>query len=268
MAGKKNKPKLAVLKRILKEANVVIEIIDARDPDGTRLPQVECRIGRNRLIVVANKADLVGKGQAGNLKRLGIIPFSARTKDPKSAGRETLMRAIMAKAGNAKPRVAVVGYPNVGKSSMVNLLALGAKARVSPVAGTTRSVQWIVTRNPPIFLMDSPGVFPPRDVSKMDLLVRGFSNVEDTSDPEACADSFIEKYGREKEWRDWIKSEFDLKAGYADGSAREVLEAIAIRRGWLLKGGLPDRDRAARALLRAASKAPITIRKEHEQGIS
>ncbi len=267
MVEKKNKPGMAMLKRILKEANVVIEVIDARDPDGTRLPEVERRIGRNRLIVVANKADLVGRDQIGNLRNHGIIPFSARTRDAVSAGRMTLMRAIVAKAGNAKPRVAIVGYPNVGKSSMANLMALGARARVSPVAGTTRSVQWIVTRTPEVFLMDSPGVFPPKEVSKSDTIIRGFVNVEDTSDPEASVDSFIEKYGGEPEWRNWIKSEFDLKkAGYAvGGPAREILEAIAIRRGWLLKGGKPDRDRAARALLRAASSAPVTIRKKREQ---
>ncbi len=261
MVEKKNKPGMAMLKRILGEANVVIEVIDARDPDGTRLREVEGRIGNGRLIVVANKADLVGKDRIGELKGQGIIPFSARTRDSGGAGRMALMHAIAAKAGNAKPRVAVVGYPNVGKSSIVNLLALGGRARVSPVAGTTRSVQWIVTRSPEVFLMDSPGVFPPKDEksSGVDKLVRGFVNVEDTHDPEALVDSFIEKYGGKREWQDWIKSEFSLKAGQECGSASEILEAIAIRRGWLLKGGRPDRDRAARALLRAASKAPITI---------
>lgn len=260
MAERRN-PGAALLKRILREANVVIEVIDARDPDGTRLPQVERMIGNKRLIVVANKADLVGKEQIENLKSQDIIPFSARTRDA-GAGRMALMRAIAARAGNEKPRVAIVGYPNVGKSSIVNLLALGARSRVSPVAGTTRSVQWIATRSPPIFLMDSPGVFPPKEVSKSDRIVRGFVNVEDTSDPEDSADSFIGKYGAEKEWRDWIKSEFGLKAGQECGPASEILEAIAVRRGWLLKGGLPDRDRAARALLRAASKAPIAVGKK------
>lgn len=265
MVEKKNKPGMAMLNRILKEANVVIEVIDARDPDGTRLPEVERRIGSNRLIIVANKADLVGREQIGNLRNQGIIPFSARTRDA-GTGRMTLMRAIIDTAGNAKPRVAIVGYPNVGKSSMVNLMALGARAHVSPVAGTTRHIQWIVTRTPEVFLMDSPGIFPPKEVSKSDTIIRGFVNVEDTHDPEASVDSFIEKYGGEPEWQKWIKSEFDLKAGYAmGGSAREILEAIAMRRGWLLKGGLPDRDRAARALLRAASSAPVTIRKKHEQ---
>lgn len=262
MAGKNN-PGAALLKRIIREANVVIEVIDARDPDGTRLPEIERRIGNNGLIVVANKADLVvGKERIEDLKERGIMPFSARTRDAGS-GRMALMRAIAAKAGHAKPRVAVVGYPNVGKSSIVNLLALGARARVSPVAGTTRSVQWIVTRSPPVFLMDSPGVFPPKEeeCSGVDRLVRGFVNVEDTHDPEASADSFIGKYGGKKEWQDWIKSEFGLKAGQECGQASEILEAIAIRRGWLLKGGMPDRDRAARALLRAASGAPITVGK-------
>lgn len=75
-----------------------------------------------------------------------------------------------AKKGLLKPRLRcfVIGMPNVGKSTMINLLAQAKKTRVANFAGTTRSLQWISAGD--IQLLDTPGILMPKLLNQRDAL--------------------------------------------------------------------------------------------------
>ncbi len=75
-----------------------------------------------------------------------------------------------AKKGLLKPRLRcfVIGMPNVGKSTMINLLAQAKKTKVANFAGTTRSLQWISAGD--IQLLDTPGILMPKLSNQKDAL--------------------------------------------------------------------------------------------------
>ncbi|MDD5172464.1 MAG: 50S ribosome-binding GTPase, partial [Candidatus ainarchaeum sp.] len=134
--------KWGVLKNIIHGADVIVEVVDARDIHGTRLPIAEKWAGSKRLLMVANKKDLLPEGTiVPELQNRGIA-ISAKTGGEE--GRKLLMKAIMART-KAKPPVKAIfiGYPNVGKSSLINMLAERKATRVSAVAGTTKNIQWV-----------------------------------------------------------------------------------------------------------------------------
>ena len=61
--------------------------------------------------------------------------------------------------GEEKFKVGVLGYPNTGKSSIINALKGRASAPTSPVSGYTKGMQWI-RASKRMYLLDPPGVFP------------------------------------------------------------------------------------------------------------
>lgn len=74
------------------------------------------------------------------------------------------------KKGLLKPRLRcfVIGMPNVGKSTLINLISGSKKVKVADFAGTTRSLQWVSTGN--IQLLDTPGILMPKLINQNDAL--------------------------------------------------------------------------------------------------
>ncbi len=72
--------------------------------------------------------------------------------------------------GLLKPRLRcfVIGMPNVGKSTLINLLSNSSKTKVANFAGTTRSLQWISAGD--IQLLDTPGILMPKLVNQKDAI--------------------------------------------------------------------------------------------------
>ena len=245
----RKKSDLEKLHDIIKEADVVLEIVDARDPENTRLEIAEKWAGSNRLVVIANKCDLVADDPAEPPPR-GIHLFvTAHPPNPKT--RKIILAALRKRARKLPARGVVVGYPNVGKSSIINLLAEKGAAKVSPIAGTTTNVQWINV-TPDIMISDYPGVFP-RYEKKAELVRKGALNV--SGDAETYAYGEAERILGSKKLRVLATKYFDISLeGLSSGE--ELLSLIAKRRGWLLKGGEPSIAQASQALLRAMKEAP------------
>ena len=249
------------LRQIMRECDVIIEIADARDIYNTRLPKVENWAGKERLIIVANKIDLTGERSeeiAERLKERGFFPLNSKSQ--KHSDREQLIQAILEKRPMRPLRVFVLGYPNVGKSALINMLAQRKAARVAAIAGTTRGIQWVRV-HPQIMLLDSAGVFPEK-LGKSDLFFRGAVNVDGLEDPEiyshAAMTELLENEGAKK----WLEGNFDIVLEKGD-DAEKALEKIARRRNLLLKAGEPNVFEASRLFLRSLITAPILLRGAH-----
>ena len=247
--GKKRSANWDLLKDLVAAADVVVEIVDARDVSGTRLPLAEKWAGSNRLLIVANKADLVlDKSKLTPLSHNGIY-VSAKDQTAKTCNE--ILEAIRKRARTLPARGVVVGYPNVGKSSIINLLAHRKAAKVSPIAGTTTHVQWVRVSED-VLINDYPGVFPKYE-KESNLVRKGALNVGDGV--EGPAYRFLMEVISKPNLISWLEKFYDIDLSDAP-DPDSILEKIARRRGWLIKGGEPNLDEAARSLVRAMREAP------------
>ncbi len=237
------------LKDMIHGADVIVEVLDARDIAATRLPVAERWAGSRRLLMVANKADLLPEGAAcPRLENRGIA-MSARMGG--EGGRALLQNSILARTTARPAKALFIGYPNVGKSSLINLLAGRKAAHVSPVAGTTKNIQWVRISDE-LLVSDYRGMFPKRE-KEAELVRKGA--VKLSGDREKYAYDFAKKALGNPVLREWLERRYDIDLGKAE-CAEDVLRIIALRRGWLIRGGEPNIEEASRHLLRAMMEAP------------
>lgn len=137
--------------------------------------------------------------------------------------------------------VGFIGYPNTGKSSIINTLRKKKVCTVAPIPGETKIWQYI-TLMKRIYLIDCPGVVPPNNSdTPQDILLRGVVRVENVENPEQYIPAVLAKTKPQH-----IERTYQLK-GYKDHI--EFLELLARKGGRLLHGGEPDVDGVAKMVL-------------------
>eukprot|EP00727_Mastigamoeba_balamuthi_P003249 m51a1_g12921 putative guanine nucleotide-binding protein (586) ;mRNA; r:689-3179 len=265
-------------RQVIESADVLLEVLDARDPMSCRCAEAEQLANQagKRVVLVLNKIDLVPRDIASRwVSRLRdehpTVAFKASTqrggsvsqqavgsaqKAPEDLiqatsnclGAEQLMQLLKnycrtgAGASAKSITVGVIGYPNVGKSSLINSLKRTRAVGVSATPGSTRDVSEVkIDKN--IRLLDSPGVvFADADANKSPLLSAASVRMSDKSiDASSRAEPLIARAPRAQLLAAYKIPEFDSPA--------EFLSALARRRGKVLKGGIPDVEAAARIVL-------------------
>ncbi|KAJ5995593.1 hypothetical protein N7481_002570 [Penicillium waksmanii] len=258
-----------VFKSVTEAADVVLYVLDARDPEGTRSKEVEREImaadaGNKRLILILNKIDLVPppvlKAWLLHLRRsFPTLPLkasngsgNAHTFDHKQltvkGTSETLFRALKAYAHSKQLKrsisVGVIGYPNVGKSSVINALTARlnkGSSNACPTgaeAGVTTNMRSVKLDNK-LKLIDSPRNRLPQfkrqdqqeqiedPIPAVNLLIKRLSSSEN------MIAKMLEVYG--------ITSLFPTNGD----KTTDFLIQVARKRGRLGKGGIPNIESAA-----------------------
>ena len=137
--------------------------------------------------------------------------------------------------------VGFIGYPNTGKSSIINTLRKKKVCTVAPIPGETKVWQYI-TLMKRIYLIDCPGVVPPsNNDSEQDILLRGVVRVENVEHPEQYIAAVLNKTKPQH-----IERTYDVR-GYSNPT--EFLELLARKGGRLLRGGEADVDGVAKMVL-------------------
>lgn len=138
--------------------------------------------------------------------------------------------------------VGLVGYPNVGKSSIINTLRGKKVATIAPIPGETKVWQY-VTLMKRIYLIDCPGIVPQNHHdSPKELLLRGVVRVENVEHPEQYIPAVLKRVKKHHMARTYNLSDWN-------DDHIEFLEILARKGGRLLKGGEPDVDGVAKMVL-------------------
>lgn len=234
---------------VVEQADVILEVVDARDPWGTRVREVEKLADAlaKPLVIVINKADLVPKDVAERWARLlrrerQVVFLSATARK----GTRKLWVKLKRISQKRPVTVAVVGLPNVGKSTIINYLRGRHAAGTSPIPGFTtspkkvRAARWLR-------VIDTPGVVP--KLSEEELALRSALRPEALEDPVPAAMRLLEIIvGKRPET---LVKIYGFAPPSADGdNLYRFLEELARKRGLLGKGGVPQVEEAARIVLR------------------
>ncbi|ABL78225.1 GTPase [Thermofilum pendens] len=236
------------VKRVIARADVVVEVVDARDPWATRSPEIEryaVRLGKP-LLVVVNKSDLVPRDVLEKwrkvLEKHFPVVFISATKRMGTRMLWRSLRRVAPRKPRGKPVVAaVVGIPNVGKSTIINYLKGSHSVGTSPIPGFTKSITRLRAAGW-LRVIDTPGVVP--RMSQEELALRGALRPESLDDPVPAAKKLLELIMCKKPGL--LKELYDVEAE----DPVVFLENLARRRGLLGKGGVPLVEEAARIVLR------------------
>jgi len=251
-----------VMKDVVRISDIILEVLDSRYIDETRNLEMEASMEKlgKRLIYVLNKADLVDvkkieKKLPGELSPYVFVSTKSR-KGARDLRDRIMIEAKRVDLGDRKRvHVGIVGYPNVGKSSIINLVARKGAAPVSSKAGYTRGMQKI-RMSEGILILDTPGVIPESKYSSsssvrfMEDAKIGARTYSDVRDPED-----VVHYLMKEHWG-YIERFYGLEAL---GDVDRLIESLGRERGFLGKGGVVDIDRTARLILRDWQSGDIRV---------
>src|SRR3972149_7207836 len=241
----------ALINKIIYEGDIILEILDARFIEKTRNTEIE-KLVKNlgkKLIYILNKSDLVDIRQVKtNVEIENLKPhlfFS--NKDRKSASILKRMIKIEAhKLGKDAVNFGVIGYPNSGKSSLINLLIGRKVERTSSEAGYTKGLQKVkITKG--IYLIDTPGIIPAYEKAKTnrELVARHSQIGAVTWDKASNPDMIVFRIMRE--YPNVIEKHYGINT---NGNSEELIEILGKKLHYLVKGGEVDEMRTAKHILR------------------
>jgi nuclear GTP-binding protein len=237
-------------------SDVVLHVIDARNVPGTRCNMIERHIKNNashkHLIFVLNKIDLVpnwvAKRWMGELaKDRPTIAFHSSLTHAFGKGALISLLRQFGKLHEDKKQISVgvIGYPNVGKSSVINTLISKKSCKVAPIPGETKIWQYISLFKR-ISLIDCPGVVvDTAGDTETDSVLKGVVRAERLETPEDFIGAVLESVRPEH-----IAGQYKLTKEESQwDSPKQLLETLATKAGRLLKGGEPCLRSAAISIL-------------------
>lgn len=258
------------LYKVIDSSDIVIQVLDARDPMGTRSLHIERFLKKEKphkhMVLVLNKCDLVPIWVTQRWVTIlsaeyPTMAFHASLKHPFGKGALINLLRQFGKLHSDKKQISIgfIGYPNVGKSSIINTLRSKKVCNVAPIAGETKVWQYI-TLMKRIFLIDCPGVVHETGDSDTNVVLKGVVRVENIKEPEDHIPVVLER----------VKPEYLQKTYKIDAwtDATDFLTKLAKRTGKLLKGGEPAISAVAKMVLNdwQRGKLPYFVKPPAKEG--
>ncbi|CAD1781836.1 similar to Saccharomyces cerevisiae YER006W NUG1 GTPase that associates with nuclear 60S pre-ribosomes, required for export of 60S ribosomal subunits from the nucleus [Maudiozyma barnettii] len=274
-----------IFKTVVDASDVILYVLDARDPEGTRSRKVEQEVLQSqgkRLILILNKVDLVPPHvleQWLNVLKSSFptIPIRAapgatnstsfNKKLTQSATANALLEALKTYSNNSNLKrsivVGVIGYPNVGKSSIINAITSrrGGPSKVCPTGnqpGVTTALREIKIDSK-LKILDSPGIcFPGETKAKSKVEQEAELALLSALPPKFILDPYpailmlVKRLSKSNEMTESFKKLYEIPpipANDADTFTKHFLIYIARKRGRLGKGGIPNLASAGLSVL-------------------
>lgn len=238
--------------KVVDSSDILVMVLDARDPMGTMCVHAEQHIQKNsahkHIIYVLNKTDLVPTSVTSQwVKHLSqqhpTIAYKADLARP--FGRKGLMDLLRQFEQFYKDKknisVGFIGYPNVGKSSVINTLKKKSACKAAPIPGQTKVWQYVsLTKR--IYLIDCPGVvYSSENDSQTDIVLKGVVRAERIKDPDFFIEAILEKVEKKVLQEIYKIGEF--------GDAEDFLTKLALRTGKMRKKAEPDIETVAKMVI-------------------
>ena len=244
-----------IVNKVIDEADILLLLLDARLPDETYNKEIERKVmfQKKPLIIAITKCDLVDKDTVEDIKKR--IKNSVFISSKKYYGTKMLRDKILIEkkrhyADRNYVKVGVLGYPNVGKSSLINAMKGRKSASTSILSGHTKGVQKIRADNRITFL-DTPGVIPFKEKNADKHIAIGTIDFTKARDPDMAVMGLMKRYPGV------IEKYYDVEV---KDDMEETLIDIARKKNILIKGGEPNIERAARMILKDWQKGDINLK--------
>ncbi|KAM9977906.1 hypothetical protein ACTFIR_011783 [Dictyostelium discoideum] len=265
------------VKKVIEAGDVILQVLDARDPMGCRCLEIEKmileRYTNKKIVLILNKIDLVPREnvlmwlkylrnfyptlafkcstqqQKRNLGQQGGIQPELASNDmlnsTESLGAEQLLQLLKnySRSLNIKTSVTVgiIGYPNVGKSSLINSLKRTRSVGVGATPGFTKFAQEVhLDKN--VKLLDSPGIVPIKGNVDENIILRNVVKLEKVLDPIAPVDAILSRCSQ--------KQILDIYEIAQYQSTTDFLTQVAAKRKKIVKGGIADLRSTAISVIR------------------
>lgn len=238
------------IKEKLKLIDIVVEVLDARLPLGSRNPDMASFTAHKQQVILLNKKDLADPEQTAAwvdyfaAQDIITVPFDAFSKSDQDA--LILRLKGLNPKGRKQLKVLVCGIPNVGKSTVINAILGRKKTIIGNKPGVTKGQQWL-TGPQGLMLLDTPGILWPKfDDPMVGIHLAWIAAIKDTiyEKENITADllAFLVKY-YPGELASLYKIDLDGKR------LPEIFDAIAASRGFIIRGGEFDYNRTCDAIL-------------------
>ena len=255
----------------LKLVDIIIEILDARIPNSSKNPIINEITANKKRIILLNKADLADKRETSEwirlfekegYKAIEIDALNGRGIDKLYKILNEFQAERDEKKRNSRPlRIMILGVPNVGKSSLINRLSGRKSTKTGNKPGITKGKQWITLENG-MQLLDTPGILWPKfEEPEVGLNLAFAGSIKD--EILEIQDIGLELIGF---LADNYPEEFMNRYKFSGLSDDKLanMEALALKRGFILQGKRIDYERTARTVIdefRAGKIGKITLEK-------
>ncbi len=253
-----------MMKEMLPQIDMVIEIIDARVPQSSKNPELYKIIGDRPVLTLLSKSSLADPAASARWKKKyeqegkhclfidsangdGIKQIAPKVKEIMAEKLERFKQKGML---GRQLRVMIAGIPNVGKSSLINKLAGGKRAKVEDRPGVTRDKQWISTAHG-IELLDTPGVLWPKFDDQTvgeNLAVTGAIR-DEILDTERMAVILVSRLRNKYPENLALRYKLGDMSQYDELCDYDLFLTIGRKRGFLISGGEVDTERTSVMLL-------------------
>ena len=255
----------ALVKKIIDKSDIILEVLDARFAIEMKDPELEKMIQdqNKKMIRVLNKSDLADIKKIKRFELRKISPY-VFTSCSKREGIKNLRDRIKIETKKVKEpvdkmqgriTVGVIGYPNTGKSSLINLLIGRSSAGTGSDAGYTKGIQKL-RLTPEIVLLDSPGVIPKQEYSSEEgkamskhtkFSARSHSQVKN---PEQVIADLMQEFPKV------LEKFYKIPA---KGNPEALIEKLGRKKGFLKKGDEVNEDKTSRSILKDWQEGKIKI---------